>query len=423
MSRRPALVFLAAVVVGGCGGGGEERPAREEARTAATAPAPAPAAVERRSASEHLDALQRIADRHDGNRAAGAPGDEASRAYVAARLRAAGWTVREEPVSFEAFDERRPPRVTGLRDDQLETLAYSGSGDVRGRPVRARGLGCTAADWRPVPRGAVAVVDRGTCTFASKVRRAQARGARAVLVVSATGLRGGTIGDPGIADVPAIVVTPPAAAEVLRRPRVAVRVDAFSGRRRTANVVATRDGEGRTISAGAHLDSVPAGPGANDNATGVAALLRVAEQLGPTRRPVELGFWGAEEVGLVGSQAHVRALGDDGREDVALHVNLDMVGTPDPRPQVSGGTDALRTTLVGALEAAGVRDVRSRERAGGGSDHASFTRAGIPAAFVHTGLDRCYHRRCDRAGAVDRTVLRRVSVATTGALRELAGAR
>lgn len=423
MSLRAALLLVPALVLAACGGGGADRDGRDPSQRGGTTPRSTSPGAPPRSASEHLDALQAIADANGGNRAAGSPGDAASRAYVAARLQAAGWTVREEPVSFAAFEERRPPRVTGLDDAAVETLAHSGSGRVRGRPVRAGGFGCTDADWRVVPRGAVAVVDRGTCTFAAKVRRAQARGAAALVVVSRTGLRGGTIGGPGIADVPAVLVTGPAAAALERRAAVTVDVDAFSGRRRTANVVASREGTGRVVTAGAHLDSVPAGAGANDNATGVAALLRVAEQLGRTRRPVTLGFWGAEEVGLVGSRAHVRRLGDAGRRRVAVHVNLDMVGTPSPRPSVTGGTRALRATLTDALRSAGVPGVRARPGADGGSDHASFARAGIPAAFVHTGLDRCYHRRCDRADAVDRIVLRRVSVATTEAVRELAGAR
>ena len=61
--------------------------------------------------------------------------------------------------------------------------------------------------------------------------------------------------------------------------------------------------------AGAHLDSVPGGPGVNDNGSGVATLLEVANTFGP-RPPgrVRLGFWGAEEEGLIGSRRYVREL-------------------------------------------------------------------------------------------------------------------
>ena len=56
--------------------------------------------------------------------------------------------------------------------------------------------------------------------------------------------------------------------------------------------------------AGAHLDSVPEGPGINDNGSGVAAVLETALQLGSSpqvHNAVRFGFWGAEELGLVGS--------------------------------------------------------------------------------------------------------------------------
>ena len=59
--------------------------------------------------------------------------------------------------------------------------------------------------------------------------------------------------------------------------------------------------------AGGHLDSVPAGPGLNDNGSGVAALLEVAEALGPrsTGARLRLAFWAAEELGLYGSRRYV----------------------------------------------------------------------------------------------------------------------
>ena len=419
MRRRS--VVLSCLLVAGCGGASQARQqATTPPTTTTTAPAPAPSSPPR-TAVEHLQALQRVADEHGGTRAAGAPGDAASRDYVAERLRAAGWTVKTEAFSFPAYDERSRPQVTGLRAPRdVRSLQYSASGTATGRVVRADGLGCTAADWRRVPRGAIALVDRGTCTFASKVRRAQARGVKALLVSSPTSLRGATIGEPGTATVPALIVTAAAARELEQRGgTVRVRVDAFSGRRRTANVVATKPGEGKTISAGAHLDSVPEGPGANDNASGVAALLHAAERLEGTKRPVELGFWGAEEVGLIGSRRHVQRLSAAERRAIEVHVNLDMVGTPKPRTRVSGGTDALRDAFEDALDDEGLATTTS-DRGASNSDHASYRRAGIPAAFVHTGLDRCYHRACDTARAVDEDVLSDVAAATTTVLRDLA---
>ena len=121
-----------------------------------------------------------------------------------------------------------------------------------------------------------------------------------------------TLGSPGI-DIPVVIV-----AGVSLRPgaRAAVRVNAVSERRTTDNVIAESPGGSaeRVVMAGGHLDSVTAGPGINDNGSGVATLLELAEAVGP-RPPggrVRLAFWGAEELGLIGSRRYVRSL-DAGR--------------------------------------------------------------------------------------------------------------
>ena len=84
---------------------------------------------------------------------------------------------------------------------------------------------------------------------------------------------------------------------------------------------------------GAHLDSVPEGPGINDNGSGVAAVLETAVQLGPSpqvQNAVRFGFWGAEEPGLLGSNNYVQSLNVDQLKDIALYLNFDMLGSPNP---------------------------------------------------------------------------------------------
>jgi aminopeptidase S len=285
------------------------------APTAGATPAPAPAAaLGPADVTPHLDALARVARAHGGNRAAGTRGDAGTRAYVVARLRAAGWRVREQVVSFRA---RRRPR------------------DSDGRA--------------------------------------------------------------------------PAAA-----PR----------RQRTANVIAERGTGRRVVMAGAHLDSVADGPGINDDGSGIAALLALAERGVADVPPgvgVRLGFWGAEEHGLYGSRAYVRGLDARARRAHGAYLNLDMVGTPRGRFAVYGSDVAPRRALRRGLRARG----RSRiafEQLGGGSDHASFASAGIDVGGIFTGLDACYHRACDDRGNVDPERIADAAAATASALAELARA-
>jgi aminopeptidase S len=154
----------------------------------------------------------------------------------------------------------------------------------------------------------------------------------------------------------------------------------------------------------------------NDNASGVAALLHAAERLARRDLPLRFGFWGAEEIGLVGSRRYVAGLDAGERRRIAAYVNLDMVGTPEASPEVYDAAPMIETAMRRHLPR-GAREVRLR----GNSDHASFERAGIPVGGIFTGLDDCYHERCDTRRNVDLRVLRISARAAEAAIADLAG--
>ncbi|HEX2087407.1 MAG TPA: M20/M25/M40 family metallo-hydrolase [Solirubrobacteraceae bacterium] len=417
--RRAAL--LAALLLAGCGGREEEQ--RRDPRPAAS---PAEGRARGGDPERHVEALQRIADRSGGTRAAGTPGDRATVDYVARALRAAGWRVRLRPVRFPYFQERSPPRVAGLQPRrEVRTAQYSGSGRVRARVRQVARHGCTPGDYAALRRGEIALADRGTCFFNVKARLAQRAGAAALVVndvqgetpVSASLLR------PGVR-IPVVLVTDRAARRLVDRV-VSVRVDAVSERRRTTNVVAeTAEPRDRWVMAGGHHDSVTAGPGINDNGSGVAALLAVAERL-PDRPGLRLGFWGAEELALYGSRAYVRALSREERDAISAYLNFDMLASPNGRLAVYDRDDRLERVLRAAI-AGDEREVGL----GGASDHAPFERAGIPVGGIFAGAagrgrrhgpaDRCYHRSCDTLDNLDLRLLRRSTDAVEIALRRLA---
>jgi Iap family predicted aminopeptidase len=421
-----AIAGVAIVLAGG------REPTRPAAAPAATA-AQAPAAIRAGDVTPHLDALAAAA-REGGTRAAGTPGDEATRAHVVEALRAAGWRVTVQPVRFPYFDERRAPRVTLPSGRRLaagraaRTLAYSAGGRASGR-VRvipgAPDAGCRAGDFAALRDGEVALVERGTCRMSVKARNAQAAGASAVLVVNdgRPGNRGaiaGTLGAPGLR-IPAVFLSTAAGDDVRAAGRVTVDVDAVSEQRRTANVLAETGDGPRVAMAGAHLDSVSDGPGINDDGSGVAALLAAAETLrgrAPDGARLRLGFWAAEELGLYGSREYVRGLRDAARDAIAGYVNLDMVGTRAGEVAVYRGDDRIRRSLRRELTGRGVDDIGS-EDLGSSSDHAPFARAGIPVGGLFTGLDRCYHRACDDAGNVDPARIADAAAATAATLLDI----
>ncbi|WP_367136740.1 M28 family metallopeptidase [Saccharothrix sp. HUAS TT1] len=202
------------------------------------------------------------------------------------------------------------------------------------------------------------------------------------------------------------------------------------------------------VMVGGHLDSVSAGPGINDNGTGSAGLLEVAlavrsSGFQPTKH-LRFAWWGAEELGLVGSTYYVNSLSSTDRSRIDAYLNFDMIGSPNPGYFVysaSGqpsGSLALQQALQGYFTSIGVQTELTS--VGGRSDHAAFARAGIPVGGTFTGAegiktsaqaqkwggtagvayDRCYHRSCDTTSNVNATALNRNADAIASVLWGLA---
>ncbi len=203
-----------------------------------------------------------------------------------------------------------------------------------------------------------------------------------------------------------------------------------------------------TLMFGGHLDSVAAGPGINDNGTGSAGILEVAltvakENLKPQKH-LRFGWWGAEELGLVGSNYYVAQLPATEKAKIKGYLNFDMIGSPNPGYFVysASGQPAGSAQLQQTLEAAFSGVVPTEPTSvGGRSDHAAFARAGIPVGGLFTGaestktaaqaskwggqsgvaFDRCYHRACDTTSNLETTSLDRMSDAIAYSLWTLAG--
>jgi len=189
---------------------------------------------------------------------------------------------------------------------------------------------------------------------------------------------------------------------------------------RSVNVVATRGDvrPGRPwLAVGAHLDTVPQAPGAEDNASGIGVLLTVAEAVADarTRLPVVLVAFGSEEPRgpgdddhHYGSRAFVSDLTPAERRTLRGMVSLDRVGVGEVLPVSSAmGPDALRAQLLAAARRADVPVVaESGNRA---SDHWSFVRAGLPGVRLGSTPYAGYHSAADVPAVVDRDQLERAA--------------
>ncbi|GAA2494716.1 M28 family metallopeptidase [Streptomyces thermolineatus] len=216
------------------------------------------------------------------------------------------------------------------------------------------------------------------------------------------------------------------------------RVQTFTSNGATGyNLVADWPGgdTDNVLMAGGHLDSVTAGPGINDNGSGSATLLEVALSVArsgyqPTKH-LRFAWWGAEELGLVGSTRYVNSLTTTERAKIDAYLNFDMTGSPNPGYFVyssSGeptGSAAIEATLNDYY--AGIGIDTDPITVGGRSDHAAFSAAGIPTGGTFSGAegiktstqaakwggtagrayDPCYHRSCDTTSNINATALDR----------------
>jgi Zn-dependent M28 family amino/carboxypeptidase len=228
--------------------------------------------------------------------------------------------------------------------------------------------------------------------------------------------------------------------------------------RPTWNVLAetARGDDANVVMAGAHLDSVVAGPGVNDNGSGSASLLEVAEQMSKVkpRNTVRFAWWGAEELGLLGSTHYVGDLAENDPatlQDIALYLNFDMVGSPNYVRFVYDGDNskfpvgpAAAEGPVGSGEIEGLfhdyfasQQLASEETPfSGRSDYGPFIEEGIPAGGLFTGAegvkteqqaaafggeagvayDQCYHQACDDLSNVNMNAIDEMSDAVAHAI-------
>ncbi|MEA2143250.1 MAG: hypothetical protein QOI64_1680 [Solirubrobacteraceae bacterium] len=421
----------------------------------------------------HLQALQNIATMNGGVRASGTPGFDASAAYVMRRLERAGYEPQQQVFTFKAFQELAPaafqrtspdPR-TFVDPDEFRIMSYSGSGDVTkpltpvdlvlppGAAANTSTSGCEASDFTGFPAGNVALMQRGTCPFAVKVENAQAAGAAAAVIFN-EGQEGrsdviaGTLGDGTTATIPAIgtsfaIGNELAAQSATVRVATSTKITPTTTSNVTADLAPRRPrGAGKIVLLGAHLDSVPEGPGINDNGSGTSTILEIAEEMAqdrPPRNPVRFAFWGAEEAGLVGSTRYVAALSDEEGAKIGLNLNFDMLASPnfirlvyDGDGSAFGtagppGSDDIEHVFEGYFAAKGLAlDPTAFD---GRSDYKPFIDVGIPAGGLFSGaenvktaeqqarhggvagepFDACYHQACDTLANINYVGLRQLS--------------
>jgi Zn-dependent M28 family amino/carboxypeptidase len=407
----------------------------------------------------HQAAFQAAADANGGTRAVGFPGYDASVAYVAETLAEAGYNVELEPFEFLYIPPATLIQTAPGAPVEYETGAFTGSGSgTVARPVIGVDLaldnsdwpadpatstsGCEASDFAGFPAGSIALVQRGVCFFSVKASNAEAAGAVATIIFNQGNnpTRMGLIvataaqfpdGSPSNLTTPVVGASFPQGVALSQAGSEAF-INVIPNEIRTNfNVIAELPGhnEDNVVMAGAHLDSVQDGPGVQDNGSGSAAILEVALQMAKVKptNTVRFAWWGAEELGLVGSTAYVNDLSQGELDEITLYLNFDMIGSPnfvyfiydgDDSDGVGAGPGPEGSAQIEALFESYYEDLELPFKGtdfSGRSDYGPFIAVGIPAGGLFTGAeavktaeeaatwggtagdqyDPCYHLACD----------------------------
>jgi hypothetical protein len=471
-----AALLIAAPAADAAGGKKEGTPADPQAKHFIKK-----ISVERMTA--HQQDLQDIADANGGNRAAlneeGTIGSgyQASVDYVVDELESYGYDAKINMFNHPFWEETAPALLQlngspapytpgsaaddGSPDVDFITMANSEAInlqdvpivpiDVVDPPVGGSTSGCQQADYDAAPdlTGKVALIQRGECPFVDKWALAEENGAVGVIIYNEgnTPARQNPIFvDNGIdTEIAAVITSYSVGNELLQayksgaNPTVDFVVNArFTDRFLPQVLAETKQGDkNNVVVVGAHLDSVPAGPGINDDGSGTAMLLTMADELSQQRyklkQKIRFMWFGAEEDGLVGSQYYAHSLSDAEVAKIDAMLDYDMLASPNyarfvydgdgsepgndefKGPEGSGFIEQLHDDWFDAQG-----QFNERIPFDGRSDYVGFTDEGIPAGGIFSGAevpkteeqeaiyggdagsayDPCYHEACDSTATV-----------------------
>lgn len=413
----------------------------------------------------HQAAFQAIADANGGIRSVGTSGYDQSVQYVVQKLTNAGYDVTVQDFDVNGwfiltpttFRQVAPFATQYSLDTHFGTFSESPAGNITA-PVTPVDLhlgpgnnstsGCEPSDFVGFPVGNIALIQRGACDFASKVTNAEAAGATGVVIFNQgnspdrEGVTGATLGLGFGGGIPAVFASYALGVELSSIPGLQLQIAVNSVTNiSTSNVFAeTTSGDpNNVVMVGAHLDGVNVGPGIQDNGSGSAAILETALQMAKTkpRNKVRFAWWGAEELGLVGSDHYVNNLTPSELDGIALYLNFDMIASPNHVFYIYDGDDSDGVGAgPGPEGSAQIEDVFEAyynklsipykgTDFSGRSDYGPFIAWGIPSGGLFTGAegiktpeevalwggvageqhDPCYHLACDTYDNVNLSAL------------------
>ena len=394
----------------------------------------------------YMKAFQQIADENPGpdghpSRNSGEPGYLASAQYVANLMSQWGYHVHIQTYQFNyfafvgtpSFSEVSPVSHSYTITTDWNAGRSNGSANAVVQPVGGilipatggSASGCSASDFNGFVSGRVALIQRGTCTFETKVENAENAGASGVVIFNEgnTPERSGAFNGSltTIPQIPVAFTTFAIGADLYTQynqavqaadlPTISLTVESVSNPNADDyNVIAdSRWGDpNHTLVIDAHLDAIY-GAGMLDNASGSATILDIAHMMARvhTRNQMRFIWFGGEELGLLGSKAYVNGLSSSELSKIGYDLDADVTATPnydigvlDPAAvdffgrtvstqfpaNVYGPSKVARDQAVDYFDSQGLNHIFFSPI---GTDAEIFNLAGVPASGVLTGQDCC----------------------------------
>jgi aminopeptidase YwaD len=362
-----------------------------------------------KKALNHIEQLVNI-----GPRVAGGDAEKKAAKYISGKMISYGLDVTTQKFPMLYFEDKGSTlNVVNGHSLNPNTLFYSPSGEITAQ-IADCGLGYPENFTTCGASGKIALIQRGEIFFWQKVQNAANASALAAIIYN--NLQGNFTGTlTFVTDIPAVGVNESEGkylAELLKRKTVTVniKVDTITENRTSQNVIGTmkgKDPEQGIVYIGGHYDSVSAGPGANDDASGVGAMLEAARLLSNYRTKATINFiaFGSEETGLDGSYNYI----EKNRKEVSTKgigmINLDMIGVGNTT--LIGNLDNKSSNLTNyTRKKASVMNLSWKPfTAEANSDHTYFEEAGVPAVFIYQSEDPWYHTSNDTIEKINKVKL------------------
>ncbi len=379
------------------------------------------------SSERMVASIEALSESEEG-RIAGFESEFQAGAYISQRFKDMGLEVSEQEFPIQAYlcTNFKISLNTGVEKELKDAMVLNYSGSTPEDGLNAEivfvGMGAMSDYSGKSVSGKFVLIQRGGELFRTKVARAVGAGAAGAIFYDPNGENAisATLGE--LSDIPALCISRTDAQSILenlgsnKKASAHVVVNCISEASISKNIIGTlkskQNPSGKTLVVGAHYDSVNT-PGANDNASGVSAMIEMAKVISELKTPlncdIQFVAFGAEEIGLLGSSTYVEHVFSDKVEKPIAMLNFDMVGCGESTGVYTATGEiytGLKDLSSAALEKLGYTyEVGETDN----SDHVPFAMSGIPSLLFENGPYEDYHTKNDKVGAIEPDAMIRVT--------------